>query len=174
MPYFDIGLIIIIGIFGLIGLAFGLVQTLGSLLGMILGVFIAARYYEVGAEWITSFTGWGGNFPKVLIFIIAFVIINRLVGLVFWLINKILSIVTRLPFISSINRLLGLVFGVLEGAIGLGIILYFVARFPLGETFMGALGASRIVPILVHMAGVLMPLVPEGLRILQSTIESLR
>src|SRR3989339_493832 len=151
MPYFDIGLIIIIGIFGLIGLAFGLVQTLGSLLGMILGVFIAARYYEVGAEWITSFTGWGGNFPKVLIFI-----------------------VTRLPFISSINRLLGLVFGVLEGAIGLGIILYFVARFPLGETFMGALGASRIVPILVHMAGVLMPLVPEGLRILQSTIESLR
>lgn len=174
MPYFDIVLVVIIAVFGLLGLFFGLIHTLGSLTGMLLGVFLAARYYEIGANWLISLTGWGGNFPKVVVFIIVFFLINRLVGLVFWVIDKILSIVTKLPFISGINRIMGLVFGVLEGAVGLGIILYFISRFPLGETFMNAFNASRIAPTLVHMAGVLMPLVPEGLRILQSTIDSLR
>lgn len=174
MPYFDIALVVIIAIFGLLGLWFGLIHTLGSLAGMLLGVFLAARYYEVGADWLISLTGWGGNFPKVVVFIIVFFLINRLVGLAFWIVDKVLSIITKLPFISGINRLLGLVFGILEGALGLGIILYFISRFPLGETFMAALSGSKIAPTLVHMASILMPLVPEGLRILQSTIESLK
>ncbi|OGH93618.1 MAG: hypothetical protein A2538_04155 [Candidatus Magasanikbacteria bacterium RIFOXYD2_FULL_41_14] len=174
MPYFDIVLVVIIVLFGLFGLWFGLIHTLGSLAGMVVGVFLASRYYEVGANWLMSLTGWGDNFSKVLIFIIAFFVINRLVGLAFWIVDKILSLITHLPFVSGINRFLGLVFGLLEGAVGLGMILYFISRFPLSEMFMNALGESRLAPTLVHLANILLPLVPEGLRILQSTIESLR
>ena len=88
MPYFDIVLVVIIVLFGLFGLWFGLIHTLGSLAGMVVGVFLASRYYEVGANWLMSLTGWGDNFSKVLIFIIAFFVINRLVGLVFWIVIK--------------------------------------------------------------------------------------
>ena len=174
MSFFDISLLIIIGIFGLAGLWFGLIHTLGSLAGTVLGVFLATRYYETASNWLIGVTGWGANFSKVLIFIIVFFIINRLVGLAFWVVDKILSVFTKLPFIKGINRFLGLIFGLLEGAIVIGVVFYFIARFPLGDKFMAALGASQIAPPTVKMASILWPLIPDALRVLQSTLENLK
>lgn len=173
MSLFDIILLIIIGGFGLFGLWFGLIHTLGSLVGTILGVYLASHYYEPAALWLINTTGWGENFSRVLIFIIAFVIINRLVGLVFWIVDKILSVFTKLPFINSLNRLLGLAFGIFEAVLVLGIVFYFIARFPLGEKFMAALAASKVAPIAVKTASVLWPLLPEAIKMLKSTIDTL-
>lgn len=174
MSFFDISLIVIIGLFGLAGLWFGLIHTIGSLAGTVLGVFLATRYYEPVANWLVNVTGWGEHFSKVLIFIIAFFIINRLVGLAFWVVDKILSVFTKLPFISGINRFLGLIFGVLEGAIVVGMVFFFIARFPLGDKFMAALAASQIAPATVKLASILWPLIPDALKMLQSTIGSLK
>ena len=174
MSLFDIILLVIIGIFALAGLWFGLIHTLGSLAGTVVGVFLATRYYEPAANWLVNTTGWGANFSKVLIFIIVFFIINRLVGLAFWIVDKILSIFTKLPFVSGINRFLGLIFGVLEGMIVLGMVFYFIARFPLGDKFMSALSTSKIAPATVKLASVLWPLIPDALKMLQSTIDSLK
>ena len=174
MSLFDITLLVIISIFALAGLWFGLVHTIGSLAGTVLGVYLATRYYEPAANWLINTTGWGANFSKVLIFVIAFFIINRLVGLVFWVIYKILSVITRLPFVNGINRFLGLIFGVLEGVIVLGMVFYFIARFPVGDKFMAALSASQIAPTTVNVASVLWPLIPDAIRTLQSTIGNLR
>jgi len=173
MSLFDIILLCIIGGFGLFGLWFGLIHTLGSLVGTALGVYLASHYYEAVADWLIRITGWGQNFSRVLIFALTFILVNRLVGLAFWIVDKILSIITRLPFISSLNRLLGLVFGVLEGVIVLGIIFYFVAKFPLGTQFMDALGKSQVVPYAVKTASILWPLLPDAIKVLQSTIKGL-
>ena len=171
MSWLDIVLIIIIASFGLFGLWFGLIHTLGSLVGTILGVFLATRYYEIVANWLMNITGWQANFSKVLIFIIVFFLINRLVGLAFWMIDKLLGFITRLPFISGINRFLGMLFGILEGAIGLGMIFYFIGKFPLSQWFMSKLGESFLMPHLVKMAKILLPFVPEALKTVQSSIE---
>ncbi len=170
MSLFDIVLLIIIGGFALFGLWFGLVHTLGSLAGTIIGVYLASRYYQPFAEWLIKTTGWGANISKVVVFIIAFIIINRLVGLAFYIIDRVLSVVTKLPFISSLNRLLGLVFGLFEGVLVLGIAFYFIARFPVGSGFMDALAASRVAPYTIQVASVLWPLIPEAIKILKSTI----
>lgn len=171
MSLFDLVLIIIIASFGLFGLWFGLIHTLGSLLGTVLGVFLATRYYEIAANWLMNITGWQANFSKVLIFVIVFFLINRLVGLAFWIIDKLLGFVTRLPFISGINRFLGLIFGLFEGAVGLGMIFYFIAKFPLSEWFMGKLGESIILPQLVGMANIFSPFIPEALKAIQNSID---
>ena len=171
MSLLDVILIIIIASFGLFGLWFGLIHTLGSLLGTILGVFLATRYYETAANWLMNITGWQPNFSKVIIFIIVFFLINRLVGLAFWLMNKILGFLTKLPFISGINRFLGMLFGALEGAIGLGMIFYFIGKYPLAEYFMQYLGESFLIPHLVSLAAVLLPFVPEALKAIESSIE---
>ena len=110
MPLIDIILLIIIAGFGMFGLWFGLIHTLGSLIGTIAGIYLATRFYEPMAGWLTNITGWGGNVPKVIMFIVAFIVINRLVGFAFWIVDKVLSLVTRLPFIAGINRFLGLIF----------------------------------------------------------------
>ena len=50
MSTFDIVLLVIIGGFGLFGLWFGIVHTLGSLLGTALGIFLASHYYGPVAD----------------------------------------------------------------------------------------------------------------------------
>lgn len=171
MSLFDIILLIIIGAFGLFGLWFGLVHTLGSLLGTVFGAYLASRYYEPVANWLIGTFGWNENFSRVLVFVVAFIIINRLVGLLFWIVDKILSLITRLPFINSMNRILGLVFGLLEGALTVGLIFYFIQRFPLSEKLMALAAGSLVLPIVVPMASVLVPLLPEAIRMLKSTVD---
>lgn len=171
MSLFDIILIIILGGFAMFGFWFGLIHTLGSFLGTILGAYLAGRYYEPMADWLTGITGWTGNVPKVIMFIIAFIIINRLVGFIFWIVDKFFKILTSLPFIKGINRLLGLFLGLFEGVVTLGLIFYFIERFPLSEYIMGFVADSSVIPYLVSVAGILVPLLPEALKMLRSTVD---
>jgi uncharacterized membrane protein required for colicin V production len=171
MSFFDITLLVIIAGFGLFGLWFGLIHTIGSLLGTIFGAYLASRYYEPMADWLFKITGWEGNITKVVMFIIAFIVINRLVGFCFWIIEKIFNILTALPFVSSLNRLLGLIVGIFEGLLTVGLILYFIERFPLSEKIMVMMAASKIAPYTIDVAAVLLPLLPEGLKLLKSTVD---
>lgn len=173
MSFFDIILLIIIGGFALFGLWFGLVHTLGSLIGTVLGVYLAARFYAPVAAWLMHITGWNGNFSKVLVFILAFIIINRLVGLAFYFIDKLLSIVTRLPFIHSIDRLLGFAFGILEGAIVLGVSFYFINKFPLSPNFMNHVAASKVVPLCVAISSILWPFIPQAIKLLKDSLKNI-
>lgn len=168
----DLALLAIIGVFASAGFFFGFVHTLGSLLGTLLGAYLAGRYYEPVANWIIAVTGWGENISKVAVFIIVFILINRAVGFVFWFIDRTLSLITRLPFIASINRTLGVILGALEGFVTIGLVVYFASKFPLGAPIMSALGGSRIVPGAVAVAAVLLPLLPDALRLLKSTLEN--
>ncbi len=173
MSFFDIVLLVIIGGFGLFGLWFGLIHTLGSLIGTILGVYLAARWYAPVAAWLMHITGWNGNFSKVLVFILAFILINRLVGLAFYLLDRFFSIITRLPFIKSIDRLFGLVFGILEGLIVLGVSFFFINKFPLSAGFMAHLAVSKIAPICVGVSTVLWPFIPQALKAIKDTLNNL-
>ncbi len=174
LSYFDLVLLIIIAAFGFFGLWFGLVHTLGSLVGTVVGAYLAAVYYEPVASWLIKTTGWGENFSKVLIFVIVFFIINRLVGLVFWIVDKLLSFFTHLPFVNSIDRIFGMAFGLLEGAIMLGLIFYFIGKFPVGINFMTWITESKVVPQLVKIASILIPLLPMALKTVQTAIPSLK
>lgn len=171
MSAFDISLLVIIALFAITGFRLGFIHTLGSVIGTILGVYLASRYYEPMAAFIVAHTGWGGNVPRVVMFILAFIVINRLVGFVFWLIDKIFGIITKLPFISSINRLLGLFLGILEGIITIGVIIFFLERFPISEKLMNMIAASDIAERISKIANMFIPLLPEGLQLLKSTVD---
>lgn len=171
MTGFDIALIILIGIFAITGFRLGAVHALGAVVGTVLGVYLASRYYEPMAAFIGGLTGWEGNVPNVAMFIIAFIVINRLVGVVFWLLNKVFKIVTRLPFISSIDRMLGLVFGALEGIITIGIVIYFIERFPVSEKLMQKIAESNVAEKIHSSSDVFIPLFPDAMNLLKSTVD---
>ena len=171
MSFFDITLIVILSGFALFGLWFGLVHTLGSLVGTILGSYLASRYYDVMAGWLMNLTGWGDNVSKVIMFIVAFILINRLVGVAFWLIDRLLSVFTKLPGVRALNHVAGLALGLFEGILTLGLIIYFIERFPLGDTLMNTIASSLLAPYLTIPAMILVPLLPEALRLLHSTID---
>ncbi len=167
----DVILLLIIAGFALAGLWFGFVHALGSLLGTVLGVYLAARYFTVLAGWLTNIFGWEGNAPKVLAFVVSFFVINRVVGFAFWFLEKFIGFFTRLPFVRSLNRLLGLLLGAAEGIISVGIVLYFIERFPLSLPFMSHLANSQVAPYAVSVVSVFLPLVPEAIKFLESTVD---
>lgn len=171
MSLFDIILLIIIGGFALFGLWFGLIHTIGSLLGTVVGAYAASRFYEPLALWLEKITGWQINTARVIMFIIAFIIINRVVGFLFWIVDKVLSIFTRLPFVSSINRLLGLIAGLFEGLFSVGLVIYFIERFPLSEKIMNLIAPSEVAPYASKVANMLVPLLPDALKLLKSTVD---
>jgi len=171
MEFVDVILFIIIAGFAMFGFWFGLIHTLGSLLGTVFGAYLASRYYEPMADILIGITGWGENVSKVVMFIIAFLIINRLVGFAFWIAERFLHILTSLPFIKGLNRILGLLLGLFEGLITIGLILYFIERFPLSEFIMQHVAGSAIAPYAVSTAEILLPLLPQALKMLQSTVD---
>lgn len=171
MAWFDLSLIIIIGGFALFGLWFGFIHTLGSLAGTLVGAYVASRYYEPMAQWLIHITGWQGNTARVVMFILAFIVISRLVGFAFWLVDRLLSVVTRLPFISSINHILGAVLGFFEGLLTIGLAIYFIERVPLSPEFMQMVAQSKIAAQSSHIANVFIPLLPDALNLLKSTVD---
>ena len=171
MPFIDVVFLVIIFGFALFGLWFGLVHTIGSLLGTILGAYLASRWYEPLSNIVIDITGWNDNLARVLMFVLSFLIINRLVGFAFWIIDKVLGVFTHMPFIRSIDRILGLFVGFFEGLLTLGLIIFFIERFPLFPPFMEHLADSKIAPYTAAFADYLMPLLPDALRLLKSSVD---
>ncbi|MBI2444464.1 MAG: CvpA family protein [Candidatus Magasanikbacteria bacterium] len=173
MSFFDLILGLLIIGFALFGVWFGLIHTLGSLLGTILGIFLASRFYQPLSIWLIKITGWGDNVASVIMFAVAFLIINRLIGLAFFLVERFFRALTKLPFLNSLNRILGLLFGFFEGVIFLGTFFLFYARFPFGASLRAGVESSRLIPFITRTASVVWPLVPQALRSVESTIRGI-
>ncbi|MBI2551431.1 CvpA family protein [Candidatus Uhrbacteria bacterium] len=116
----DIVLLLAFGGFIATGWKFGLIQGLGSMLGAVLG-----------ALWSFSLSGgiahaFGlGAVGRVIILLILFLLIAKLIGLLFWAINKFYKLFSFIPLSGTLNHLLGAVLGLLEGILILGVILYY-------------------------------------------------
>jgi membrane protein required for colicin V production len=171
METIDIILFVIIFVFGVAGFIFGFIHTLGSLLGTVLGVYLAIRYYSVLADWLMNITGWEGNISKVVMFVVAFFLISRLVGLFFWLVNKLFKLFRFLPFVKTFDRFLGALLGLSEGVITVGMVIFFIERFPLSEKLMERLSESVIAPYTTKVASILWPLLPDAFQIMKSTVD---
>ena len=161
MTILDFILLIIIFFFTFSGFWFGLVHALGALLGTVAGVLIAGNYFEQLQKIIQPLFMKNENLAKIVAFLIIFVIVDRLVGLVFWLINKIFKVLSIIPFLKTINRLAGAVLGFLEGAIVLGVVLIMIGKFPFANFIIPAIQTSNVAKWLIHIGKILAPLLPE-------------
>ena len=165
MPLVDLVLIIIVGAFVLFGLFFGFVHTLGSLVGSVLGIVLATRLLEPAVDKFSFFFNNNESVASVVIFIILFVLISKLIGLVFWILGKVFGILSWIPFAKTINRLLGSVLGFVEGVIVVGVIIYFALKFLPDSTVSAWLNDSAVANYLLAVMSALQALFPESLRI---------
>ena len=167
MSFVDIVLLIILGGFTLFGLWFGAIHTFGALLGTIAGAFVAGHKFAVIALFFQE--KFGGSLPvwKVVAFLLIFTIINRLIGLLFYILEKIFHLLAIIPFLKTINRLAGAILGLIEGALIIGLTLHIAGVIPLASWFTAKiLIPSEVAQYLLGTARVLLPLIPETLRVL--------
>ncbi|MEK7653331.1 MAG: CvpA family protein [Patescibacteria group bacterium] len=148
----DLILVAILVFFAAFGFALGFIRTLGAVLGIIAGFWAASNFSGAAADWILPiFLGnlWAA---KITAFVVVFILVDRLVGLIFWLVEKFFNLVSIIPFLKSINRLAGLVLGLVGGVLILGVAIFAVAKF--GGNFswlVGPLNGSKVAHALVWL-----------------------
>ena len=169
MLLIDVILIVVLAGFVFYGLFFGFIRTLGVFIGLIAAAFLASRLYLPVAYWLESFFFGYNNLGKILIFVVLFILINRLTGFLFYLLNKTFNLISIIPFLKTFNRLGGAVLGFLTGALSIGLFIYVISRYSLIETLFGNWFAqSEFAPFFLKFANVLLPLLPEALKRLKS------
>lgn len=157
MSYFDLAILGIAGFFSLYGFWKGLVRMIMSAIAMVVGFLVAYLFNGEVADYLQKFLPWSQTVRKNLAFVLLLIIANRLVGLVFWFVDKIVGFIWRFPFINSLNRMLGLVLGFLESIVVLGVLLAFLFGNPSGAWLEQRLGASKISPLLIKLGSGFLP-----------------
>ena len=132
MSYFDVVIVCLLFGFTLFGLWSGLLQSIGSIVGTILGAYIAGHYFQPIAAWVIARSDWSENTARIVVFFILFVAVTRIVGALVWFAQKFVRLI---PFGRLANRISGAVLGFIEGLIVLGLFVYLVQKFPLEGSF---------------------------------------
>jgi len=156
MPIFDIVLLIVLSGFVFYGLFFGLIRTLGSLLGLLIGLWLTFIYYLTVYEWVKNLFFGHELSGKIVTFIILFTLINRLIGLVFAILDRTFDLLSVIPFLKTINRLTGAALGFIEGGLFLGLILLYISE----TSHSGWLADSQVAPFLIKFTKAVLPLLP--------------
>lgn len=121
------------------GFTKGLIRQVCSLLGFLVGGWAALKYYHYLAEASRHIIHLPPNVATFLSFICIFLV----VGLLFFLLGHLLTVLFNIILLGGVNRVGGVVLGFLEGAFILSMLLYFGVSKPLPEKFKGYLHRSR-------------------------------
>lgn len=166
MLLFDYILLGILLLFVLYGFRAGFLQSIGALIGLIIGTIIAGRYFESAGNLLG-----GSNFMKMLAFFIIFGVITKLIGFIFKIIGKIFKIVTVLPLLAQLEKLLGAIFGAAEGILFLSVMLYFLSKFPVNDWLTISMQGSIITATLIKISGIFLPLFPLAVKQLETLLK---
>jgi membrane protein required for colicin V production len=126
MSLVDVILIVVVGAFALHGLWFGFIRTLGNAVGLIIGAVVASQYTALAVDYLGFLFANNTTVASIVLFLLILVIAQRLVGFVFWIIDRLFGFLRWLPFVGFINRLLGGILGLAEGLVLIGAAVYFV------------------------------------------------
>ncbi len=169
MTIFDVILLLVLGGFVMFGLWFGIIHTLGAIVGTFAGAFFAGLWYEPLGAWFTSIFGHP-NLMRIFAFILIFLVVNRLIGFGFYILDKFFDFLNTIPFLKTVNSLVGGVLGFFEGLLIMGLALFIIVRFPVSDWFIGVLQASTLSPWFIKVSNVLQWMLPEFLKQIQAVI----
>jgi membrane protein required for colicin V production len=137
----DIVFVVVLAIATGIGVWKGIIRMALTLAGLILGIFLAGRFYVPFSERLTLISSPTG--AKIAAFLIIFIGIMVLAALLARLLEKATSAV----MLGWVNRLVGGIIGFLVGAFFLGaIIAVWVKYIGVSE----AMKSSRVAPFLLY------------------------
>ncbi len=171
MAIFDAILLIILAGFIFYGLFFGLIRTFGSLVAVIGGIMLTSWFYQPAYDWASGWFLGHEVLGKVTVFFLLYGIINRLIALGFYLLDRVFDLLTIIPFLKTINRLAGALFGTIEGFLLIGLALYTVSGQPIVGTWVtSSLEKSEVAPYFIKFVLFVKPVFPQVLEVMKSLL----
>jgi membrane protein required for colicin V production len=150
--WLDIVLIVAIGLATFIGLRKGIIRMALTLGGLVLGIFLAGRYYIPFAERLTLISS--PTWAKVAAFAIIFIGVMVVAAILARLLEKVASAI----LLGWANHLVGAILGFIVGAMFCGAVLAIWAKY---LSVSGAMADSRIAPILLDYFPKVLSLLPD-------------
>lgn len=163
MSAIDIIILVILALFVYKGVKLGLIEAIGGILGLFVGAYMAGRYYEKIGDMLSGVLFGSEILANILGFILVFIVVNRGIALLFWIIGKIFNLIAIIPFLRTFNHFLGGVFGLVEGVIFIGIIVFFLSLIPFTQGFGQKVEQSRFAGILETVGKIADPFIPDYL-----------
>ena len=157
MNTLDIAFLVVIAFFTLRGLYRGLLIEVASLVGVVLGFFLANRYYldvaSLTKEFIVS-QGWAETISYLLIFVACVVLVT--------LLAKLLKTLLAVALTAWLDHLVGCLVGLAKGAVICCIVLL-VLKVSFNEPYPSFLADSQLRPYLDQVSDFLKQFLPEEL-----------
>ncbi|EFO79171.1 Colicin V production protein [Oscillochloris trichoides DG-6] len=125
MNNLDVGLVIGAGVFVVLGMYWGLIRQVLSIVGLIVGVALAGQFGPNVADWLSSFIG-----DSRVAGIVGFVAVLVLVSSIASIAASLLRIFAGLLFLGWLDHLLGGVLGLIQAILAGAIILIGMITFP--------------------------------------------
>jgi membrane protein required for colicin V production len=142
-------------LFIILGIYWGLIRQVLSLVGLVVGVAMAGRYGPDVADWLSSFVA-----DPVFAGAVGFIAVLMLVSAAASLVASLLRIFVGLLFLGWIDHLLGGVLGLFQAALAAAALLLGMATFPL-PAWSEALEGSTLAEPLLRVGGIFTPILPE-------------
>jgi membrane protein required for colicin V production len=139
MNLVDILIWLVLAGFVVKGFMKGLIRQVCSLLGFLVGGWAALKYHLYLVETSRHIIHLPPNVASILSFVFIFLV----VGLLFFLLGHLLTVIFNIILLGGVNRVGGVVLGFLEGAFILSLLLYFGTGKALPEKFRGHLLSSK-------------------------------
>jgi membrane protein required for colicin V production len=139
MILLDILIWVVLFFFVAKGFSKGLVREACSLLGLVTGGWAAFRYYSFLSQGMRHLI----NLPPHVAQPLAFLLIFMLLGILFYFLGHLLTVIFKIMLLGGVNRIGGIVFGFLEGGFLLCVILYLGTTSPVPGKLKGIILGSK-------------------------------
>ena len=162
MNWLDIVIIVVLVASIFSGGKNGLIKSLLSLVGLVVGISLAGRYYLTLAERLTFIPQEkAAHIVAFAIILIGVMVVAALVG---WILTKIISAV----MLGWVNGLGGIVFGLVMGALSVSTLLaIWVKFFGMNQ----AVSDSGLASLLLNQLPVILALLPPDFDVIRSLFE---
>ncbi len=159
-------IIIIILFIGFIGSGFwfGFVHTLGTIIGVVVGILAAGSLYDGISNFFQLFL-LKPQMADLVAFVVIFIATSQLVGWVAKAFDSGFKLIKLFPFVSSANRLAGAMLGFVEGALVIGVVLYVAGSFDISPGLSQAIDNSILAGLFMTIASIVTPLLPDSLKV---------
>ncbi|MBT3230351.1 hypothetical protein HN358_01015 [Candidatus Uhrbacteria bacterium] len=149
----DLVLIAIAGLFIIAGLYHGFIRTLGSLVGLLGGMFLAI----FAIQWLDTLWPISDyQVVQVIAFVLILAVASQLIAWLFELLDRAYKLLTIIPFVAGINKLLGGILGVLEAFVVLSGVIYYATNQLTDGWLKSAILDSQVVEWLSWTGGWIM------------------
>ncbi|NCC31491.1 MAG: CvpA family protein [Chloroflexia bacterium] len=157
MNTLDYAILLGSGVFVLLGVYWGLIRQILSLVGLVVGIAMAGRYGPEVADWLTSFIA-----DPLITGVLGFVGVLLLVSSLASLLASVLRMFVGLLFLGWLDHVLGGVLGLIQAILAAAIIVVAMVAFPL-PTWANAIEGSLLAENLLRIGGIFQLFLPFAL-----------